>query len=60
MTKDETRRLQCENAYLKARCTQLEASIADLDAQLVRTSHREVRPEGRRGRWHVNLMSGGQ
>lgn len=60
MTKDEARRLQCENAYLKDRCAQLEANITDLDAQLVRVGHREQRPEGRRGRWLIDPLSGGQ
>ncbi|MDB5459221.1 MAG: hypothetical protein JWO72_962 [Caulobacteraceae bacterium] len=60
MTEEEAKRLRYENAYLKNRCTQLETSITDLDAQLARASQREERSEGKRGRWHLNLMSGGQ
>jgi predicted RNase H-like nuclease (RuvC/YqgF family) len=60
MTEEEAKRLQCENAYLKDRCAQLQASVADLDARLARANHRQEPSEGKRGRWHLNLMSGGQ
>jgi cell division protein FtsB len=60
MTEDEADRLQRENAYLKDRCAMLEHNITDLDAQLCRAASHEERPEGRRGRWLLDPMSGGQ
>jgi len=60
MTEEEAKRLQSENAYLKDRCTQLEANIVDLDAQLVRVTAHEQRPAGRGASWCINPLSAGQ
>jgi predicted nuclease with TOPRIM domain len=60
ITEDEGRRLQCENAYLKDRCAQLEASVADLEAKLDRLRAGTKLPRGSRTGWHASLLSSGQ
>jgi phage shock protein A len=61
MTEEEAKRLECENAYLKDRCAQLEANVGRLDSQLAQATAQTSAPDGRRrGYWHVDLMSGGQ
>jgi hypothetical protein len=60
ISEEEAKRLECENAYLKDRCAQLEASIADLDAKLERLLAGAKLPRGSRARWHASLLSSGQ
>jgi hypothetical protein len=61
MTDDEAKRLQGENAYLKDRCAQLEASVMDLHAKLCRLqANGNSVPKGRTTGWLHNPLSSGQ
>jgi hypothetical protein len=60
MTEEEAKRLQCENAYLKDRCAQLEASVVALSAKLERLQTCQTSPRGSRTGWHSSLLSSGQ
>jgi len=61
MTDVETGRLLDENAYLKARCTQLQGDIVDLEAQITRLSQQLERTYAKRvAALSPNPLSGGQ
>jgi hypothetical protein len=60
VTEEDAQHLRCENAYLKDRCGQLEAIVADLTAQVARMQEGLVRPGLPQRRWHGNWLSTGQ
>ena len=59
MTDEEAQRLRRENAYLKARCAQLQDDVTDMTAQRQRLEER-ARVGLARPRPSPNPLSGGQ
>jgi hypothetical protein len=60
ISEEEARRLECENAYLKDRCAQLEASVTELGAKLASLQAAAKRAKSARTGWHATLLSSGQ
>ena len=59
MTDEDAQRLRRENAYLKARCAELQSDVEDLGAQLRRMQEQAgIGPA--RQRTPPNPLSGGQ
>jgi hypothetical protein len=60
ISEEEAQRLECENAYLKDRCAQLEASVTQLGAKLASLQTDAKLAKSARTGWHANLLSSGQ
>lgn len=60
ISEEEARRIECENAYLKDRCAQLEASVTELGAKLASVQTSAKLAKSARTSWHATLLSSGQ
>ena len=60
MTDEEAQNLRRENAYLKARCAQLQDDVISTSSELERLRGRFENAMGRRGLSAPNPLNGGQ